>query len=96
MEHKGKILDWKFSPIEMLGFAFSLASLAVGITMWSLTTFQSKQEAREATQTIDAKIESVEKRVERQEEQMNAMRTSLEGVAKNVEYIRGRLEPRSN
>lgn len=88
METRDKVLEWRFTTLETLGAALSLASLAVGITLWSIATFQSRVEAIETKRELSMRIDSVEMQVQ-------TVRTSMEGVAKDVSYIRGRLEPRS-
>lgn len=88
MEAKGRFFDWRFSPVEMIGFGFSIATVAVSITLWSVSTFQSKQDAIEVRQQIERRIDAIES-------QVNTMRQSLENVARDTSYIRGRLEPKS-
>lgn len=87
MDTRGKFLDWRFSPIETIGAAFSLATMAVGITLWSISTFQSKSDAQEMKINLEKRIESIEN-------QMVTMRSSLEVVARDTAYIRGKLEPK--
>lgn len=87
MDTRGKFLDWRFSPIETIGAAFSLATMAVGITLWSISTFQSKSDAQEMKVNLEKRIESIEN-------QMVTMRSSLEVVARDTAYIRGKLEPK--
>lgn len=87
MDTRGKFLEWRFSPIETVGAAFSLATMAVGITLWSVTTFQSKSDAAEMKFNLERRIESIEA-------QMSTMRSSLEVVARDTAYIRGKLEPK--
>lgn len=87
METKGKVLEWRFSIMETVSAALSLASLAVGITLWSMSTFQRKDDAVEMKAHLERRIDGVES-------EMRNMRASVEGVAKDVSYIRGRLEPK--
>jgi hypothetical protein len=87
VETRGRILDWRFSLAETAMGMVSIATLAVGITTWSLSTFQSKQDASEMKQQFERRIEGVEG-------EMRVMRSSLDRIAGNVEYIRGRLEPK--
>jgi hypothetical protein len=87
METKGKIIEWRFSIMETFGAALSMASLAVGITLWSIATFQRKEDA------IEIKIQ-LERRIDVIESEVRVMRASVEGVAKDVSYIRGRIEPK--
>jgi hypothetical protein len=85
MDTKGKFIEWRFSPIETAGAAFSLASICVGITLWSVSTFQSKVDAAEVKVHLEKRIENIEA-------QMVTMRTSLEAVARDTSYIRGKIE----
>jgi vacuolar-type H+-ATPase subunit I/STV1 len=87
MDTRGKFIEWRFSPVETIGAAFSLASVCVGITLWSVSTFQSKQDAQEVKTHLERRIENIEA-------QMNTIRTSLEHVARDISYVRGRLEPK--
>lgn len=89
MDERGGLLGLRFSPMEVLGGAFSLAAMAVSITLWSIATFQSKQDAVLIKAELEKRIESVEGEVQ-------LMRQSLESVAKDVSYIRGRIEPKSD
>lgn len=87
MDTHGKFTSWRFSVIEAIGAAISLSSLAVGITLWSISTFQNKEDAIESKRMIEARIATVE-------DQVRMNRASLDAMAKDVSYIRGRLEPR--
>ena len=86
MDASGKFIEWRFNAIETLGFGLSLTAMAVTITLWSVNTFQSKEDAKLLKEEINTKIVVIET-------QVNTMRSSIEGVAKDVSYIRGRLEP---
>lgn len=87
MDAQGRFIDWRFSGAELIAGIVSLTVFAVGITLWSVDKFQSKSDAQ------DMKAQ-LERRLDRVENDVSSMRTSLDGVAKNVEYIRGRLEPK--
>ena len=87
MEKAVKLSGWRFSLVETAGFAFSLASVAVAITLWTVSTFQSKDEAKEIKAQLESRIVSIEA-------ETRALRDSMNGVAKDVSYIRGRLEPK--
>jgi hypothetical protein len=82
------VIGWRFNLGETLGFGFSLASVAVAITLWSVTNFQSKVDAAEEKHSMEKRIEAVEI-------QMVLVRSSVDSVAKDVSYIRGRLEPKT-
>lgn len=47
MDTKGRFIDWRFSAAELIAGMLSLTSIAVGITLWSVSTFQSKDDAIE-------------------------------------------------
>lgn len=85
MELRGrKVLDWRFSIVETAGFAFSLTSLAVAITVWSLTTFQSKAEAIEASSQTERRIEKIDI-------EMNEVRNALYRIQSQTAFIAGRM-----
>lgn len=70
--------DWRFNFIEMIGFAISFSTLAVGITLWSISTFQFKHDAVEDKKNMDTRVSNLE------------MITS--NIAIDVSFIRGRME----
>lgn len=85
MEKFGKgVLQWRFSIIESFGLAFSLCSVAVSITLWSVTTFQSKADASVA------KIEG-EQRVEKIELEIREVRQTLFRIQSQTSFIAGRM-----
>lgn len=88
MDTRGRFIEWRLGPLETLGASLSLATLAVGITLWSTSTFQDKASAAEVKMHL-------EKRIDNLEVKMATMSLSLEQVAKDVSYIRGRLEPKA-
>lgn len=85
---KGHMMSWRFSIVEMIGFGFSLASTAVGITLWSTSTFQSKEEAASVKVSLEQRVAAVES-------EMREIRSSMQNVARDVAYIRGVLEPKA-
>lgn len=87
MDTKGRFIDWRFSAAELIAGMLSLTSIAVGITLWSVSTFQSKDDAIEVKMQLERRMDSLEG-------QVNTMRLSLEGVARDTSWIRGRLEPK--
>ena len=82
-----KVDGWRFNIIETVGFGFSLASVAVAITLWSMSNFQSRAEAEEAKRVTEAKISNLEA-------QMSQIRSNMDTISRDVSYIRGRLEPK--
>ena len=77
---------FRFSAYEVLAGMTSLAGLAVGITLWSMTTFQTKEASNEKRAIIDRRLDQMESEVR----QLNNVIT---GVAIDVSYIRGRMAP---
>lgn len=81
MEHKGSLLQWRLSLAETLAFGVSIAMLVYFIT----DKFQSKDDATK-----------LEKRVEKVELEISQVKEGINLISKDVSYIRGRLEPKSN
>ncbi len=84
----GRLMSWRFSIVETIGFGFSLASIAVGITLWSMSTFQSKEEAASVKLNLEQRVIALEG-------EMRELRASMQNVARDVAYIRGVLEPKA-
>ena len=70
----------------MLAFGLSIVTAAVGITLWSISTFESKASASQYRVTLERRVDGLEKEV-------NTIRETLGRVAIDVSYIRGRMEP---
>lgn len=81
METKGALMNWKLSLAETLSFGITIAILVYFIT----NNFQSKDDATK-----------LEKRIEKVENELSALRTTLTQISSDISYIRGRLEPKSN
>jgi hypothetical protein len=79
--------SFRFNIYELIAAMISLATLAVGITLWTTQTFLSKEEYKEH------KI-SVERRLDFLESEIRSMNHVITSVAKDVSYIRGKLEPK--
>lgn len=86
---------WRFSPVEMLGFGFSIACVAVSITIWTVFTFQTKDDARGVKIEFEDKIKGVKNEVEGLRSELSNVRSGVESIGKDVSYIRGRLEPKT-
>lgn len=86
MEKNGS--QFKFGLVEIVGFAITIASVTTSIILWSISTFQSKEDAK--TYKID-----VDNRVNKLENNLQMMQTSTQQILVDVSYIRGRLEPKS-
>lgn len=91
--------------IQLVIICFGVASVAVAITLWAVVTFQTKAEARAQEERVKGEIEDVHKhlnamRVEAKDDtrqvqlEVSAMRTEYSGIAKDISYIKGRLEPK--
>lgn len=76
-------MNWKISIPE----AMALVATVVSITLWSHTTFQSKDDAKETKTIFDSRLNKVET-------ELSNLRNDISDVAKDVNYIRGRLEPK--
>jgi sensor domain CHASE-containing protein len=81
-EEPNLLLKWRLSLAETVAACFTIASL----TLWLTTYFQSKADANERFAQVDARVFSVEKRLDNMQDNMNR-------IAVDVSYIRGRLEP---
>lgn len=77
MEQAGNLLKWKLSLAETLAFGVTVAVMVV----WLSTNYQSKADALK-----------LEARIERVEFEMTQMREGINGIARDVSYIRGKLE----
>lgn len=60
--------------------AASVVSSVVGALLWSFNTFEKKNDARDKHKDLEGRVSASEK--------------VLHDVAKDVSYIRGRLEPK--
>lgn len=80
MEQKGSILSWKLSLAETISFGITLTILVYFIT----ANFQSKEDGL-----------VLEKRIERVENELSTLRTSVNQISVDTSYIRGRLEPKA-
>jgi len=78
---------FRFSIYEVIAGMVSLTSLAVGITIWSITTFQTKEAG------LEYKIQ-MEKRLDLLELEMRTLKQGIHDVARDVSWIRGKLEPK--
>jgi hypothetical protein len=79
MQHEIKV-----RPREIIGFGVTVATVTAGVVLWSIATFTSKEDS--------AKIE---KRVDKIEVEMSALRENVISIRSDVSYIRGRIEPKN-
>lgn len=86
MNVQGKIIKWSIE--EVAAFAVTVASITTAIILWSISNFQSKQEANDLKNTVNERLSKVELEVQ-------ILRSSVGQISVDVSYIRGRLEPKS-
>lgn len=85
MRTEGNFLKWAFNAPEVI----SAVATAVAITLWSMQTFQSKDEAKEIKAELQAEISSVKSEV-------SSIREKIDRISGDVQYIRGVLTPKQN
>ncbi len=92
--------------IQLISVCFVVASVAVAITLWAVVTFQTKAEAKVQESRLKNDIEDVHKhltamRLEAKDDirvvqaEVLGMRSEYAGIAKDLSYIKGRLEPKT-
>ena len=86
MNVQGKIIKWSIE--EVAAFAVTIASITTAIILWSISNFQSKQEANDLKANLTDRLSKVELEVQ-------ILRSSVGQISVDVSYIRGRLEPKS-
>ena len=86
MNVQGKIIKWSIE--EVVAFAVTVASITTAIILWSISNFQSKQEANDLKNTVNERLSKVELEVQ-------ILRSSVGQISVDVSYIRGRLEPKT-
>lgn len=75
--------------IALVVACFSVAAVAVSIAVYVSSKFQSKADADKVETDLKAWIRKVETDVSK-------VQSSLERIAENVSYIRGRIEPKQS
>lgn len=80
-----KETGWRFSVQEVVAFLAGSVGVAVTITLWCVSTFQTRADAS------DFKA-SVEKRFEAQEMRLDSIQSSLNSMGADLSFIRGKLE----
>lgn len=75
----------RFTPQEFITAGITLTVFAVSITLWSVSTFQTKAAAADIEVRVDKRFDS-------QKMRLDSIQNSLNGVATDVAYIRGRME----
>lgn len=72
--------------VALVGSCFVVASVAVTISLYLGNKFQTKKDADKVEDDLKIWIRKVE-------DDVSALQKSLNDIAVNVSYIRGRLEP---
>lgn len=72
--------------IELIIACFMVASVAVGITVWVQSTFQTKEHARHFEERMEQGMQNIWT-------QITETQTKITTIAENVSYIKGRVEP---
>lgn len=85
MNVQGKIIKW--SVEEVAAFAVTIASITTAVILWSISNFQSKDEANDLKANLNDRLSKVELEVQ-------ILRSSVGQISVDVSYIRGRLEPK--
>lgn len=85
MNVQGKIIKWSIE--EVAAFAVTVASITTAVILWSISNFQSKDEANSLKASIGERLTKVELEVQ-------ILRSSVGQISVDVSYIRGRLEPK--
>lgn len=86
MNVQGKIIKWSIE--EVAAFAVTVASITTAVILWSISNFQSKEEANDLKANLTDRLSKVELEVQ-------ILRSSVGQISVDVSYIRGRLEPKS-
>jgi len=84
MDMKGSFLSWRLTMAETLGACFTVGSTVAVIMLWANSNFQSKEDAIK----MDTRITSIEVRLDK-------LGDGITDIAKDVSYIRGKLEPQN-
>ena len=80
--------DLTLKPREVIGFGVSVATVAVTIVLWTVTTFQNKEEAQKFER-------DTARRMDGYESEQRSIRNEVGGIRADTSYIRGRLEPKT-
>jgi hypothetical protein len=98
MELKEVLLMDSAVTLQLVLICFGVASVAVGITIWAVYTFQSKDDAKESEKNLREML--LNTRVELAHDiaglssDLTSLRNEYSSMAKDISYIRGRLEPK--
>lgn len=81
MDTKGSLANWKISLPESI----ALVATVVSVTLWAQSTFQSKDDAKEIKLQFENRLSKVES-------ELVNLRNDISEVAKDTQFIRGKLE----
>lgn len=80
--------------VNLVTICFAVAGVAVGVTIWLMTTYQTKTEARSIEDRTAKEFSEIHNGMVQVWDKINEIQGGMAGVAKDVAYIRGRLEPK--
>lgn len=89
--NKTTLLQWRLSLAETI----TLAGVAVSITLWLGTQFQSRKDAEAMERRYQAQQAINDGRFTKIEGRLDNVSTNVNQIAVDVSYIRGRLEPKT-
>ncbi len=70
--------------IEFASFGLSVASISVGITLWAITTFQTKADASDYELKMDKKNQELT-------QEIILLRQNIDKMGRDISYIRGKI-----
>jgi hypothetical protein len=83
METKGKFINWSLSMPETIAACVTVGGIVSTVMLWVFGSFQSKEDASK----LELRVSSIELRIEK-------VNDGITDIAKDVSYIRGKLEPK--
>ncbi len=82
---------------DMVMIVGSVCTIAITATVWILSRFQTKAQARVVEERLATASMAIERRHSDEVKQLwinvNAMRDNMHKIGADVSYIRGRIEP---
>jgi len=88
--------DWRLSLYEILAVVGVAMSVSVAVTIWCMTTFQTKGDAALMKADLEKQIGSNRDEINNIKGDFKQFGVQLGNVSNSVEYIRGRLEPKTH
>lgn len=80
---------------QFVGICFAVAATAVAVTLWITSNYQSKSAAKDLEDRMNRELEEVRGSLTSLWNKVNEVQGNMMGIAKDVAYIRGRLEPKT-